>query len=471
MVHGYGDRASLALPEGFLIGTATAAAQIEGGTTAGARSPSVWDAFSAEPGRILDGSDTSVTTDHYHRYADDVALMTALGVDAYRLSLSWTRLQPHGTGPLDPGGADFYDRLLDALLAAGIAPFVTISHWDLPKAYTRGWLDRDTALQFGDLAALVGEHFGDRVHTWLTLNEPATVTLNGYALGVHAPGQTLLFDALPTVHHQLLAHGLGVQALRASGVTGQIGITNVHSPVLPASDSAEDQLMAHLFDLVHNRVFTDPVLLGRYPEPPEELSDHFGAFTGIPAEDLSVISQPLDCYGLNYYMPSLVAAGAGDGSTPDGTSAAMAAVPFQLLDLDGYPRTGFGWPVAPEYLQVSLFELVERYGDRLPPVYITESGASFPDAPGADGTIEDRNRIDYLSGHLEAAITATAPGGAAEQVDLRGYFVWSLLDNWEWAAGFTQRFGLVHVDFDTLARTPKESYRWLQRLLAVRRRR
>ncbi len=456
------------LPDGFLIGTATAAAQIEGATDAGGRSPSVWDVFSAQPGRILDGSDTTVTTDHYHRYREDVALMAGLGADAYRFSFSWTRLQPHGRGALDATGADFYDRLLDELLAAGIAPFATLTHWDLPAEYTGGWLDRDTAARFGELAALAGERFGDRVHTWITLNEPATVTLNGYALGLHAPGKSLLFDALPTVHHQLLGHGLAVAALRAAGVAGQIGITNVHSPVVPASTRAEDLLMAQLFDLVHNRVFADPVLLGRYPQVPEELADLFGAFAEVPTDDLATIAAPLDCYGLNYYMPSRVAAGAGDGSSPDGTSAAMAAAPFRLLDLDGYERTGFGWPIAPDHLQVALTEVAERYGDRLPPTYITESGASFPDVPGPDGAVADQQRIDYLREHLRAALVATAPGGPAAAVDLRGYFVWSLLDNWEWAAGFSQRFGLVHVDFDTLERTPKASYRWLQHLLAAR---
>ncbi|HLS64444.1 MAG TPA: GH1 family beta-glucosidase [Ruania sp.] len=464
----HGSVGQLALPEGFLVGTATAAAQIEGAVAAGGRSPSVWDSFSAEPGRILDGSDTSVTTDHYHRYAQDVALMADLGADAYRFSLSWTRLQPHGTGPLDTAGVDFYDRLLDELLGAGIAPFVTLTHWDLPAEYTRGWLDRDTASRFGELAALAGERFGDRVHTWITLNEPATVTLNGYALGLHAPGESLLFDALPTVHHQLLGHGLGVQALRAAGVHGQIGITNVHSPVLAATETPEDRLMAVLFDLVHNRVFADPVLLGHYPEVPEELADLFGAFAEVPDSDLTTIAQPLDCYGLNYYMPSRVAAGSGDGSSPDGSSAAMAAAPFQLLDLEGYRHTGFGWPVAPEFLSVALTEMAQRYGEQLPPVYITENGASFPDVRGPDGTVIDSERIAYLDGHLRAALEATSPGGPAEHLDLRGYFVWSLLDNWEWAAGFSQRFGLVHVDFDTLERIPKASYRWLQDLLAHR---
>ncbi|MFJ4044132.1 glycoside hydrolase family 1 protein [Microbacterium sp. NPDC089987] len=456
------------LPEGFLIGTATAAAQIEGATAADDRTPSVWDRFAVEPGRIIDGSDTATTADHYHRYAEDVALMRELGADAYRFSFSWTRVQPGGSGALSREGADFYDRLLDRLHSAGIRPFATISHWDLPEEYAHGWLDRDTAQRLGDLAGMLGERFGDRVDSWITINEPATVTLNGYALGLHAPGHSLLFDALPTVHHQLLGHGLAVQALRAAAVPGGIGITNTHSPVIPASDSPDDLAMAALFDLVHNRVYADPVLLGRYPEAPDFLGDALTAFDAVPSEDLAQIHQPLDFYGLNYYMPTLVAAGAGDGESPDGTSQAMADLPFRLLDFEGVPTTGFGWPIQPAGFARSLAEVQERYGDALPPVHITENGASFPDEVGPDGTVDDVERVAFLRDHLAAALEAVAPGGPAEGLDLRGWFVWSLMDNWEWAAGFTQRFGLVHVDFASGERTPKSSFRWLQQLIAAR---
>lgn len=457
------------LPPGFLIGTATAAAQIEGATRIGRRTDSVWDRFSGEAGRILDASTTEVTADHFHRHTEDVGLMAGLGADAYRFSLGWTRLQPEGRGPLDPDGAGFYDRLLDELLEAGIRPFVTISHWDLPVSYADGWLDRDTAERLGEFASLVGQRFGDRVEAWITINEPATVTLNGYALGLHAPGRALLFDALPTVHHQLLGHGLAVQALRATGVRGGVGITNVHSPVLPAGDSPDDAVMAALFDLVHNRVFADPVLLGHYPEAPEELAPLFGTFADVPASDLATISQPLDFYGLNYYMPSRVAAGAGSGDSPDGTSAAMADLPFRLEGFPEYQQTGFGWPIAPEHLGTTLIEMQQRYGDVLPPVHITENGASFHEAADADGFVDDQPRITYLASHLQAALAAVAPGGGAERIDLRGFFVWSLLENWEWAAGFTQRFGIVGVDFETGARTPKASYLWLRDALSARR--
>jgi len=457
-----------ALPKGFVFGTATAAAQIEGASTTGGRTPSVWDRFAAQPGCIIDGTDPSVTADHYHRYGEDVDLMRELGADAYRFSFSWTRVQPGGTGALSREGADFYDRLLDRLHDAGIRPFATISHWDLPEEYTNGWLDRDTSLRLGELSGLLGERFGDRIDGWITINEPATVTLNGYALGLHAPGHSLLFDALPTVHHQLLGHGLSVQALRAAGVRGQIGITNTHSPVIPASDSPEDHAMAALFDLVHNRIYADPVLLGHYPKAPEFLGDALAAFDAVPADDLAQIHQPLDFYGLNYYMPTLIAAGAGDGDSPDGTSEALTELPFRLLEFEGVPTTGFGWPIKPDGFARALAETQERYGEALPPVYITENGASFADEVGPDGTVDDTQRVAFLRDHLAAALGAVAPGGPAEGLDLRGWFVWSLMDNWEWAAGFTQRFGLVHVDFETGARTPKSSFRWLQQVIAQR---
>jgi len=469
------DGPQLELPDGFVLGTATAAAQIEGAVRAGGRSASIWDEFSAQPGRILDGSDTSVTADHYHRYREDVELMRRLGLDAYRFSLSWTRLQPSGTGPLNPEGVDFYERLIEELLAAGITPFVTLSHWDLPVEYEAGWLERDTAVRFGEFAGLVAERFADRVPAWITINEPATVTLNGYALGQHAPGQAMLFDALPTVHHHLLGHGLAVQALRGAGAKGEIGITNVYSPVVAATQQPEDQVMAALFDLVHNTVFCEPVLRGRYPQPPPQLSElppelagMLDVFDDAPDEDLAAIAEPLDFYGLNYYMPSVVAAGHGDGTTPDGVSEAMAQVPFELVDLPGCPRTGFGWPVAPEYFATALQQMQQRYGDVLPPVYITENGASYPDDV-RDWRVHDVDRIDYIAGHLQAALDATGQDGQARGMDLRGFFIWSLLDNWEWAAGFTQRFGLVHVDFETGRRTPKDSYYWLQQELGRRR--
>jgi beta-glucosidase len=467
------------IPPGFQIGTASAAFQIEGAARDGGRGESVWDAFSAQRGRILDGSNASVSTDHFHRYAEDVTLMRELGMDTYRFSFAWPRLQPDGRGALNRTGVAFYDRLLDELLGAGLSPMATLFHWDTPLALAGGWRNRDTALRFGDYAYEVGGVFGDRIDSWVTVDEPATVTLNGYTLGVHAPGDTLLFDALPTAHHQLLGHGLAVEGLRAADVRGRIGIANVHSPVQPAGDREEDRVFAELFDVLHNRIFADPVLLGHYPELPE-FAKELRVLAEVDPEDLRTIHQPLDFYGLSYYYPSRVAAGSGGAATPDGESTAMAKLPFHREPFREFPSTGSGWPIAPEYLAVSLQELHERYGETLPPVYITASGASFPDAAPGGGSVDEQSertervevadvdRLDYLAEHLTAALASVAPGGIAENVDLRGYYVRSLLDGFEWAAGYTQRFGLVRVNFTDQTRTPKLSYRWLQKVLAAR---
>ena len=453
------------IPAGFTMGVATSAFQIEGAILDGGREPSTWDTFMAQTGRIADGSDAAIATDHYHRYSEDVRLMRELGVDSYRFSFGWSRLQPGGRGALSRSAIGFYDRLLDEVLAAGIRPMATLFHWDTPEALQHGggWLERDTAYRFAEYAFLAGETFGDRVESWVTINEPATVTLNGYALGVHAPGATLLFDSLPATHHQLLGHGLAVEALRAASVTGAIGATNVHSPVQPAGDSEDDAYAAELFDIVHNRLYADPVLLGHYPRIPEQFEHLFAFLREIEPADLTAISAPLDFYGLNYYMPTRVSAGSPvDDTTPDGQSAVARQLPFSLRPWPEYPVTGFGWPVAPEFLTVALAENADRYGEALPPVVLTEGGASYPDVVQRDGSVDDEARVLYLAEHLRAAF-AGAPG-----VDVRGYFVWSLLDNWAWAAGFSQRFGLVHVDFETRDRTPKRSFGWLQRVIGGR---
>ena len=462
------DPAGLAaqMPAGFTMGVATAAFQVEGAVREDGRGPSTWDTFMAQPGRIADGSDASVTDDHYHRYREDVALMKELGVDAYRFSLAWPRIQPGGTGPANKAGIAFYDRLLDELLAAGISPVATLFHWDMPEPlqHKGGWMTRDTASRFADYALLAAQAFGDRVDKWITLNEPTSVTLNGYALGVHAPGATLMFDSLPAVHHQLLGHGLAVQALRSENVTGGIGITNIHSPVVPAKDNFTTRGYAEVFDLVHNRIFADPVLLGHYPKFPFLARKLFKPLIEVDSDDLKTIHQPLDFYGLNYYAPTRIAAGPpADDRSPDGTPApGLRGLPFHLASFPEFPTTGFGWSIAPEYLAVTLKDYAERYAGVLPPVYITEGGASFDDVVAADGSVDDADRASYLAEHVAVAF-ASVPG-----LDLRGYFAWTLMDNWEWAAGFGERFGLVRVDFDTLERTPKRSYRWLQQLIASR---
>lgn len=425
-------------PAGFLWGVSTSAHQIEG--AADERAPSVWDAFTAEPGRVKDGSTAAVACDHFHRYREDVALLAGLGVDAYRFSVSWPRVH-------SPGGLDFYDRLVDELCAAGVRPVPTLFHWDLPVGLD--WFDRDTADRFAHHTATVAERLGDRVGTWITLNEPAEHTLLGHALGAHAPGGRLLFDALPVAHHQLLAHGLAVRALRAAGAT-DVGIANSHGPTWPASHAAADLEAAAFYDILLNRLFADPLLLGRYPEGLD------GLMPGDVEADLEIIAEPLDWYGVNYYAPTRVGAPQGDEIEFGGLTL-PAELPFSVREIEDRPVTDFGWPVVPEGLTELLTGFRERYGDRLPPVVITENGCSYPG-------LDDQDRISYLDGHIRALHDALTAG-----VDVRGYFVWSLLDNFEWAEGYARRFGLVHVDFATLERTPKASYAWFREVLRAQR--
>ncbi|MGW2386219.1 GH1 family beta-glucosidase [Streptomyces sp. NPDC001658] len=428
-------------PAGFLWGVSTSAHQIEGAVDE--REPSVWDAFTAEPGRVKDGSTAAVACDHYHRYPEDVALLADLGVDAYRFSVSWPRV-------LSKGGLDFYDRLVDELGAAGVRPVPTLFHWDLPSEFQEagGWLTRDTASRFTEYVSVVADRLGDRVQKWITINEPAEHTLFGHALGAHAPGKQLMFDALPAAHHQLLAHGLGVQALRAAGAT-DIGIANSHGPTWSASREQADVEAADFYDLLLNRLFADPLLLGEYPSGLGEM------MPGDVSADLKVISEPLDFYGVNYYAPTRV--GAPQGADIEfGGLTIPAELPFSVREIEDVPVTDFGWPVVPEGLTELLTTFHERYGDRLPPVVITENGCSYQG-------LDDQDRITYLDAHVRALHRAVEAG-----MDVRGYFVWSLLDNFEWAEGYARRFGLVHVDFEdtaTLKRTPKASYRWYQELL------
>ncbi|MFG3661136.1 GH1 family beta-glucosidase [Streptomyces sp. NPDC047706] len=425
-------------PAGFLWGVSTSAHQIEG--AAELREPSVWDAFTAQPGRVKDGSTAQVACDHYHRYREDVALLAGLGVDAYRFSVSWPRVR-------SAGGLGFYDRLVDELCGAGVRPVPTLFHWDLPAGLD--WLERDTAARFAEYVAVVAERLGDRVTKWITLNEPAEHTLLGHALGVHAPGRRLLFDALPVAHHQLLAHGLAVRALRAAGAA-DVGIANSHGPAWPASRESADVAAADFYDTLVNRLFADPLLLGEYPAGIGEL------MPGDVASDLKVISEPVDWYGINYYAPTRV--GAPEGTEIEfGGVRLPAELPFSVREIEGVPVTDFGWPVVPEALTELLTGFRDRYGERLPPVVITENGCSY------EG-LDDQARIAYLDGHVRALHAALAAG-----VDVRGYFVWSLLDNFEWAEGYARRFGLVHVDHETLQRTPKASYRWFAELLRAQR--
>ncbi|MET4144956.1 GH1 family beta-glucosidase [Arthrobacter sp. UYCo732] len=460
------------VPPSFTLGVAAAAFQIEGALSTDGRGPSGWDAFVEKPGAIWDGHSPAMACDHYNRSAEDVALMRELGVDSYRFSISWPRIQPDGRGAFNEQGLDFYDRLIDQLLEAGISPMATLYHWDtpLPLEHGGGWLNRATAERFAEYSAAAGRRFGDRVDQWVTLNEPASVVLNGYALGVHAPGHGLLFDAFPAVHNQLLAHGLAVQALRSEGVRGGIGVSNLHSPVRPATRKIRDKAAAAVFDIMLNRIYADPILRGRYPASLVFAKPWMRSFGRISDADLQTIHQPLDFYGVNYYQPVRVAAGRGPHENLAVPAEAMVRIPAHQVPFPEYGTTGFGWPVAPDHLGILLRELKDRYGDALPPLYITESGASFPEPEHVTGPIQDQQRIDYIAGHLRHAVEATAPGGIAEDVELRGYYVWTLMDNFEWAAGYSQRFGLIHVDFETLERTPKESFYWYKALSQARKR-
>ncbi|WP_424806559.1 GH1 family beta-glucosidase [Rhodococcus sp. 27YEA15] len=448
-------------PPSFVWGTATSAYQIEGAVAEGGRGPSIWDEFCDRPAMIAGGETGRVAADHYHRWPADVDLMARLGLDSYRLSLSWSRILPTGSGPVNPEGVDFYERLLDRLCAVGISPAVTLFHWDLPSALQDqgGWMNRDTAYRLGEYAQVVGERLGDRVGMWMPINEPVVHTLYGYALGVHAPGLALGFEAFQAAHHQLLGHGLAVQALRSAGCDN-IGIASNHAPVHAASDSPADVLAADVYDHVVNWMFADPILLGKYPA--EELAQ---LVSGPLDADLKIISTPLDWYGINYYEPTVIAAPVeGQGTAGVLEVDLPPGLPFAPVPMTGYPTTDFGWPVVPEALGEILRTFKTRFGAALPPIYITESGSSWHDLPDEFGEFVDRARIDYHDAHLRAVRSAMDDG-----VDVRGYFVWSLLDNFEWAAGYKERFGLVHVDFQTQERTPKASFEWYRALIAKHR--
>jgi beta-glucosidase len=439
------------LPPGLLLGAATAAYQIEGAVDADGRGPSVWDTFSHTPGKVRGGDTGDVACDHYHRWQEDLDLMAALGVGAYRFSVSWPRVQPSGHGPVNPAGLAFYDRLVDGLLERGIAPCLTLYHWDLPQALedAGGWLSRSTSQRFGDYAALLAEALGERVSLWITLNEPFVQTTFGYGLGMHAPGRTLDEAIFPVAHHLLVGHGLAVRALRAAGVTGDVGITNNYSPARLRSDGPAEREARERFDTLQNWLFTDPVLLGHYPDRVEDVL--LGSPDAVRDDDLDVIDVPIDFLGVNYYFPCLV----------EPTESTFG---FSMLPADNEERTSFGWPVVPDGLHETLMMLRDRYADHLPPVYITENGAAFDDRVDDSGQVDDPQRVAFLDSHLRALARAVDDG-----VDVRGYFVWSLLDNFEWSEGYSQRFGIVHVDFATQQRTPKSSYVWVRRLVAAQR--
>ncbi len=447
----------------FTWGVSTASYQIEGGVAEGGRGLSTWDVFCEQPGRIKDGDTGEVACDHYHRYPEDIALMADLGIDAYRFSFAWPRIQPDASGAVNSEGLAFYDRLIDRLLEAGIEPVPTLFHWDTPQALEElgGWQNRDIADRFADYASVLSTHFGDRVKRWITLNEPVVLTLVGHAIGMHAPGKTLGFDALSVAHHQLLAHGKAVQAMRAAGAAN-IGIANNHAPIWRADDSPEAEQAAGFYDVIYNRLFADPILLGEWPMEGIETG-----FPGYQDADLATISTPIDWYGINYYNPQRIGPPGSNAGVvnPELEKAQMPdELPFEFMDITGYDRNDFGWPIIPAGFTELLMTMKERYGDKLPPIMITENGGAFNEQPDEAGRVADQRRIDYVSSHLAAIKDAIDAG-----VDVRGYFHWSLMDNFEWAEGYSQRFGLVHIDYETQKRTPKDSYGWYRDLIASQR--
>jgi len=428
-------------PHNFLWGAATASYQIEGAWNEGGKGESIWDRFSHTPGKVMNNDTGDVACGHYHRYLDDISLMRRIGLKAYRFSTSWPRVLPGGRGPVNIRGLDFYDRLVDVLCAANIEPFLTLYHWDLPQALQEegGWENRNTCHVFADYAALMVKRLGDRVQYWTTLNEPSVIAFNGNLIGEHAPGNQEQRVAFQVAHNLLLAHGLATQAMRTANSMVRVGIVLNLWMVDPATDSIPDVAAAQIAWEQGETLFLDPIFKGYYP---------VGAFSDnmpqICDGDLALIAQHLDYLGVNFYSRNLVGAGGKIDPVPNSE------------------YTGMGWEVCAPALRRLLVKINNDYC--LPPIFITENGAAFGDEVSADGKVHDPRRLDYLKDHFIQTRLAMQDG-----VDVRGYFVWSLLDNFEWARGYTQRFGLIRVDYDTLKRTVKDSGEWYARVIAANR--
>jgi beta-glucosidase len=437
-------------PPGFVFGAATAAYQIEGAADVDGRGPSIWDTFSHTPDRTFEGHTGDVAVEHYTRYRDDVALMVELGLSAYRFSVSWPRVLPEGAGRVEKRGLDFYSRLVDELLAAGVDPWLTLYHWDLPQALQDrgGWAERDTAARFADYAGIVHDALGDRVRNWSTLNEPMVSALLGHQSGEHAPGVRNPVSAARAVHHLLLGHGLAARVLRDKGAD-HLGVTLNFTPMTPASDRPEDVDAARRLDGQQNRMFLEPIVRGAYPADVEADLAAAGAPLPIQDGDLAVINAPLDWLGVNYYFEQTVEAGTRPADKP--ATSFIGGEDVVELDPAG-PTTSMGWGVSPE----AFTRLLVWLRDQAPglPIVITENGSAWYDEVSDDGAVHDPERTDYLLRHLQAVREAMDAGA-----DVRGYFAWSLLDNFEWARGYDQRFGLVHVDYATQQRTLKDSAR------------
>jgi len=456
----------------FLIGSATASYQIEGAAREDGRGPSIWDTFSHTPGKVWNGDTGDVADDHYHRWESDLDLMAELGLQSYRFSIAWPRIQPTGSGAINPAGVAFYSRLVDGLLQRGIRPIATLYHWDLPQPLedAGGWPARDTAYRFAEYAARTAEALGDRVATWTTLNEPWCSAYLGYGSGAHAPGRTSGADALAAVHHLNLAHGLAVQEVRRAATSDPDLSVTLNFHVIRGSDDTSPEAIRRI-DGLANRAFTHPILLGEYPADLLDDTREVTDWGFVRDGDLAQINQPLEVLGVNYYSTVTVRMWDGvsprtnnDGHKDMGGSPWPGSRNVEFLPQAG-PFTDMGWNIAPDGLEELLLSLKAQFPEQ--PLMITENGAAFPDRvtqTDEGPRVHDADRVDYLRRHFAAAHRAMQQG-----VDLRGYQVWSLLDNFEWGYGYSKRFGIVRVDYDTQERILKDSALWLRELIATRR--
>jgi beta-glucosidase len=434
-------------PENFMWGSATASYQIEGAWNEDGKGESIWDTFCRIPGKIKDGSSGEIADDHYHRYAEDIDLMKAIGLNVYRFSFSWPRILPAGTGMVNHKGLDFYDRLIDRLLEKGITPYPTLYHWDLPQALEDkgGWANRDTAVHFSEYAKILADKFGDRIKNWITHNEPFVVAIAGYFMGEHAPGRQDPVAAMNAAYNLILSHGLGLEVMRAVlPEDSQIGIVLSLSPVHPATGSDEDAKAARNMDGVFNRMFLDPVFKGSYPE--DMLSIFGGFFPEIKSEDLKIMSKPVDFLGINYYTRGVFK------HDPD----------FPFVEATQVQPEGNEYSMMWEIYPEGFYEIIKRVWEDYKPgkIIITENGIPVPDGVDFDGRVRDERRIRYVRDHLKQVHRAISEG-----IPVKGYFHWSLLDNFEWAFGYTMRFGLVYVDYSTQERIIKESGHWFSRVI------
>jgi beta-glucosidase len=454
----FDSSSDIPFPKGFFWGAATAAYQIEGAWNEDGKGESIWDRFSHNPGKIKNGDTGDVACDSYHRWREDIALAQAMNLNSYRFSISWPRIQPAGSGPINSKGIDYYSRIVDALLEARIRPFVTLYHWDLPQALedTGGWPNRDTASRYADYVEIVARALGDRVSDWMLFNEPFAFTYVGYLEGTHAPGRSSIIDFLRASHTVNLAQAAGFRALKAIRPSARIGTAFSMSSWEPATDSEADRLAADRAHAITNLWFLEPALKGRYPEALSFLPE---TVMRIKSGDLDSMRAPLDFIGINLYRSTIARAPTAMERI---SHAQKWLFPVTMTDSPQGPKTGNGWEVWPQ----SMYEIVTRISREFnhPQIEITESGCAYNDGPGPSGIINDTDRIEYYRQYLQALARAIADGA-----DVRGYHAWTLLDNFEWAEGFSQRFGLTYVDFKTQQRTIKESGRWYAKVAAENR--